>query len=554
MTQTEKKSKAGVTFTGTANGKVDESKLDPDEHTLSDHYLYGSGEDKEDYSYEVVDAEGNLRKGNVSSAHSVGARGGVSKEDLYQKLRKLNDEFDSPPLSDEQLEIESAKFAKHAEIAKVDETRNVVVGVAMEPNVVDSQGDFERPETIRNLSEGYMERLATGESQSGVMHATFPSQNTLAHVENRVLSESEEIGGREYPAGSWQIGVKVRDDTLRNLINAGALSGFSIGGHIHDADRYAADALPDDVRIDDDLRQAASESGEPIREITDATINEISLVDSPAVESAQIQTAKGEELTKANDALTDGVDTATEYLVEQRGHDAEDARELAAFLNREKAASNDESWLAKAKRFFGGESGGSGGESALQQSRAPDESAEKDGRTLSRANIASAKALHDTALDMLNRSDVDHGKGRFTDDPSDEFDVGSYGASGDGKSAETAAAESAADTDTDTIPMDEDELNDKFEALNGRLDEIEGKMDSDDEQDEEKSGNEEETDDSATDEKVEQLIENQNRMAGLLEQMADANGVSQQADTDKSDERDGNGQIESMDDLNGVLG
>jgi hypothetical protein len=60
-----------VSFNGTASGKLDESKLDAEEHDLEDHYLYGSGDSKSDFSYPVVDGDGKLRKCNVESAHQL---------------------------------------------------------------------------------------------------------------------------------------------------------------------------------------------------------------------------------------------------------------------------------------------------------------------------------------------------------------------------------------------------------------------------------------------------------------------------------------------------
>lgn len=96
--QSDEKTVAGVTFTGTAEGELDESELDADEHTLADHYLYGDGEDKEDYSYPLVDAEMQLRRGNVDAAHQLGCRGQCPSDDTHdENLRQLASEFDNPP-------------------------------------------------------------------------------------------------------------------------------------------------------------------------------------------------------------------------------------------------------------------------------------------------------------------------------------------------------------------------------------------------------------------------------------------------------------------------
>lgn len=92
------KTVAGVRFRDTATGELDESELDAEEHTLSDHYLYGSGENKEDFSYPVVDADGVLRKGNVEAAHQLGCRGQCPSEDTHdENLRELAQEFETVP-------------------------------------------------------------------------------------------------------------------------------------------------------------------------------------------------------------------------------------------------------------------------------------------------------------------------------------------------------------------------------------------------------------------------------------------------------------------------
>jgi len=89
---------AGVRFSDTAAGDLDESAINKDETDLSDHYLYGEGEDKSDYSYPVVDAQGRLRRGNVDAAHQLGCRGQCDDADAHEeRLQRLAAEFDDLP-------------------------------------------------------------------------------------------------------------------------------------------------------------------------------------------------------------------------------------------------------------------------------------------------------------------------------------------------------------------------------------------------------------------------------------------------------------------------
>lgn len=92
-------SACGVSWSGTSGGKLEESGIpDPPDH--KSHYL-NAAETKGDSSFPVVDGEGNLRAGNVSSAWDLRGQGdGVSEE----CLRKLAAAFDSNPLPESAME------------------------------------------------------------------------------------------------------------------------------------------------------------------------------------------------------------------------------------------------------------------------------------------------------------------------------------------------------------------------------------------------------------------------------------------------------------------
>lgn len=84
----------GVSWDGTSSGTLDESAIPNDD--FESHYL-NAGDTKSDSSFPVVDGDGNLRAGNVSSAWDLRGQGeGVSEE----CLRKLAAAFDENPLPD----------------------------------------------------------------------------------------------------------------------------------------------------------------------------------------------------------------------------------------------------------------------------------------------------------------------------------------------------------------------------------------------------------------------------------------------------------------------
>jgi len=96
------RSVSGVRFRGTRDAKLDKDALPNTEGDYEQHYLFDA-ETASASSYPVVDTDGYLRRGNVAAAYSLGPRGGVSREELHEKLRPLNNAFPTPPVDPEKL-------------------------------------------------------------------------------------------------------------------------------------------------------------------------------------------------------------------------------------------------------------------------------------------------------------------------------------------------------------------------------------------------------------------------------------------------------------------
>lgn len=83
-----------ITYDGTMGGDLDESAIPSD--GFEPHYVF-DGDTKSESSYPLVDADGNLRRGNVDAAYNL--RGHADDEDfLMDVLMEVNDEFDDPPI------------------------------------------------------------------------------------------------------------------------------------------------------------------------------------------------------------------------------------------------------------------------------------------------------------------------------------------------------------------------------------------------------------------------------------------------------------------------
>lgn len=489
---------SGVRFRDTGQGDLDESDIDKEETDLGDHYLFGEGDDKNDYSFPVVDAEGILRAQNVLSAWTRRRFAPVSKSEMKDLIQPLNNKFDDPPINFDENES-MARIQKNAEIIKTDSDRQVAVGVAMEPNSVDLAGDFERPETIRKLADRYMTRLNDGESRNGVMHSVFPDTETISHVENRVLTEETTLGDTTYDPGTWVVGKQIHDDALWKLVESGALPAFSIGGRITAERHY--DEAPEGV-IETETVKNARQATE-VTEIVDGEIEEISLVDVPAVPNAKVQLTKN-TAEKAAPELTDTVESAREYLINERGHEADSATALAEFLNRDPTEQKSMGWVDRAKAFFTGSE------------------TEKTGQTLSAQNVAHTKAIHDRSLAMLHDAGYAPRRRPFSqtdiETSKDESDIDEPAESG------AATLDTMSDDNADAIidkldalesQLSDDDDGETEDELLGRIESLEEKMGEDDDVDSDR---------------IETLETNQEKLTALIENLLDANGMSQQDD------------------------
>lgn len=90
----------GISFSGTADGSLDESAIPNEDY--EDHYVF-DGDTKSASSFPLVDADGRLRRQNVLAAFRFRADA-PDTEQLVDVLEAVNDEFDDPPINPESLE------------------------------------------------------------------------------------------------------------------------------------------------------------------------------------------------------------------------------------------------------------------------------------------------------------------------------------------------------------------------------------------------------------------------------------------------------------------
>ena len=112
-------------------------------------------------------------------------------------------------------------------VCKADSTteERYVLGIVLEPDTVDSQGDIYTAETIQQSAYLFMEEYGNiGLQHSGLIN------DKVKILESWIQREDTMIGGQAVKAGTWMLAVHVIDDELWAKVKDGRITGFSIGG------------------------------------------------------------------------------------------------------------------------------------------------------------------------------------------------------------------------------------------------------------------------------------------------------------------------------------
>jgi hypothetical protein len=120
-----------------------------------------------------------------------------------------------------------AKAFRSVKLHKTAEER-FVLGVVLEPNVVDTQDDFESPEDIRKAAHTFMEQF----EQLGMQHTEIVT-GKLKILESYIAPVDFQLGDdatTKVTKGTWVMGIRVVDDDLWTKVKKGSFTGFSIGG------------------------------------------------------------------------------------------------------------------------------------------------------------------------------------------------------------------------------------------------------------------------------------------------------------------------------------
>src|SRR5690606_133321 len=100
-----------------------------------------------------------------------------------------------------------------------------VLGIVLEPEVVDAQGDIYSAEEIRAAAHRFMEDFGG----LGLMHR-LRMNGQVKVLESYLAPTDFTIGELAVRKGTWLLAVRVLSDELWERVKSGDLTGFSIGG------------------------------------------------------------------------------------------------------------------------------------------------------------------------------------------------------------------------------------------------------------------------------------------------------------------------------------
>jgi ribonuclease BN (tRNA processing enzyme) len=101
-----------------------------------------------------------------------------------------------------------------------------VLGVVLEPETVDSQGDIYDAEVIRQAAFHFMRQ----NHMLGLQHQSLLQSSQYEVLENYIAPVDFEIEGQPVKKGTWMLGAHILDQKLWEAIKDGRLTGWSIEG------------------------------------------------------------------------------------------------------------------------------------------------------------------------------------------------------------------------------------------------------------------------------------------------------------------------------------
>jgi len=119
--------------------------------------------------------------------------------------------------------IDLAEKSYGMRLLKADQEKQYVLGVVLEPDTVDTQGDIVSADEIERAAHQFM-------VESRVVGKDHRERADAEVVDSFVTPVDFAINGEQIKRGSWLLGVHIKDPELWKAVKEGKYTSFSIGG------------------------------------------------------------------------------------------------------------------------------------------------------------------------------------------------------------------------------------------------------------------------------------------------------------------------------------
>lgn len=133
------------------------------------------------------------------------------------------------------ISVSYAGGKKKLKVAKADQKKQLIYGVVLEPNSLDSQDDFMLPDQVEKAAHTYMKKVVRGKaSVSKLQHRTqgfFKGKASVVPVQSFIAPIDFSYDGKEMvKKGTWVMCLHVEDQNVWDDVMNNKYTGLSIGG------------------------------------------------------------------------------------------------------------------------------------------------------------------------------------------------------------------------------------------------------------------------------------------------------------------------------------
>jgi len=148
-------------------------------------------------------------------------------QDLQEKAREFLVEAQGDPAGSNNRSADTSLFTKTVTLIKGADPSDerYVLGIVLEPETVDAQGDIYSADEIRQAAHRFMEEFGG----LGLMHQLRVNDQVKV-LESYLAPVEFSLGEVAVKKGTWLLAVRILSDALWEQVKSGQLTGFSIGG------------------------------------------------------------------------------------------------------------------------------------------------------------------------------------------------------------------------------------------------------------------------------------------------------------------------------------